>query len=68
MYSQRGLSLQDYFSVFQNLWAEITDIVYAIIRSESLSIIQGVLEQSKRDQSLMKLGSDFEILCSNLMS
>ena len=45
-YSQKGLSIQDYFSEFQNLWAEFTDIVYAKISTESLSMIQGVLEQS----------------------
>ncbi|KAH0642458.1 hypothetical protein KY290_035283 [Solanum tuberosum] len=55
MYSQGGLSVQDYFSRFQNLWAEFIDIVYAKIPYESLSIIQGVHEQSKRDQFLMKL-------------
>jgi len=68
MYSQGGLSVQDYFSGFQNLWAEFTDIVYAKIPSESLSIIQGVHEQSKRDQFLMKLRSDFENVRSNLMN
>ena len=45
-YSQEGLSIQDYFSEFQNLWAEFTDIVYAKISTESLSMIQGVLEQA----------------------
>uniref|UniRef100_M1B9Y0 Retrotransposon gag domain-containing protein n=1 Tax=Solanum tuberosum TaxID=4113 RepID=M1B9Y0_SOLTU len=68
MYSQGGLSVQDYFSGFQNLWAEFTDIVYAKILSESLSIIQRVHEQSKRDQFLMKLRSDFENVRSNLMN
>jgi len=68
MYSQGGLSVQDYFSGFQNLWAEFTDIVYATIPSESISIIQGVHEQSKRDQFLMKLRSDFENVRSNLMN
>ncbi|KAH0658127.1 hypothetical protein KY285_026688 [Solanum tuberosum] len=66
MYSQGGLSVQDYFSGFQNLWAEFTDIVYAKIPYES--IIQGVHEQSKRDQFLMKLRSDFENVRSNLMN
>nr|XP_009802827.1 PREDICTED: uncharacterized protein LOC104248291 [Nicotiana sylvestris] len=46
-YSQGGLSVQDYFSGFQNLWAEFTDIVYAKIPAEYLSIIQAVHEQSK---------------------
>ncbi|KAH0688728.1 hypothetical protein KY289_016086 [Solanum tuberosum] len=67
-YSQGGLSVQDYFSGFQNLWAEFTDIVYAKIPTESLSVIQAVHEQSKRDQFLMKLRSDFESVRSNLMN
>ncbi|XP_049394911.1 uncharacterized protein LOC125859256 [Solanum stenotomum] len=68
MYSQGDLSVQDYFSRFQNLWAEFTDSVYTKIPSKSLSIIQGVHEQSKRDQFLMKLRSDFENVRSNLMN
>ena len=67
-YSQGGLSVQDYFSGFQNLWAEFTDIVYAKIPTESLSMIQAVHEQSKRDQFLMKLRSDFESVRANLMN
>lgn len=46
-YSQGGLSVQDYFSGFQNLWAEFADIVYAKIPAESLSIIQAVHEQAR---------------------
>ena len=68
MNSQGGLSIQDYFSGFQNIWAEFTHIVYAKIPSKSLSIIQGVHEQIKRDQFFMKLRSDFESVRSNLMS
>ncbi|XP_059309503.1 uncharacterized protein LOC132060497 [Lycium ferocissimum] len=67
-YSQGSLSVQDYFSGFQNLWAEFTDIVYAKILAESLSIIQAVHEQSNRDQFLMKLRSVFESVSSNLMN
>ncbi|XP_049392645.1 uncharacterized protein LOC125857016 [Solanum stenotomum] len=67
-YSQGGLSVTDYFSRFQNLWAEFTNIVYAKIPIESLSVIQEVHEQSKRDQFLMKLRSDFESVCFNLMN
>ncbi|XP_058002200.1 uncharacterized protein LOC131179387 [Hevea brasiliensis] len=56
------------FSGFQNLWAEFTDIVYAKIPAESLSVIQEIHKQSKRDQFLMKLRSDFETIRSILMS
>ena len=67
-YSQCNLSIQDYYSGFQNLWAEYTDIIYAKIPYESLSVVQQVHEQTKRDQFLMKLQSKFEITCSNLMN
>ncbi|XP_057999163.1 uncharacterized protein LOC131177988 [Hevea brasiliensis] len=52
----------------KNFWAEFTDIVYAKVPAESLSVIQAIHEQSKRDQFLMKLRSDFETIRSNLMS
>ena len=67
-YSQGNLSIQDYFSKFQSLWAEFVDIVYAKVPAESLSVVQEVHEQSKRDQFLMKLRSEFEAICSNLMN
>ncbi|KAF2285120.1 hypothetical protein GH714_037968 [Hevea brasiliensis] len=56
------------FFGFQNLWAEFIDIVYAKVLAESLSVIQAIHEQSKRDQFLMKLRYDFETIRSNLMS
>ena len=67
-YSQGDLSIQDYYFGFQNLWAEFKDIVYAKIPAESLSVIQQVHEQSKRDQFLMKLCSEFESVHSHLMN
>ncbi|KAF2324245.1 hypothetical protein GH714_011108 [Hevea brasiliensis] len=36
---------REYFSGFQNLWAKFTDIVYAKVPTESLSIIQAIYEQ-----------------------
>ena len=48
-YSQGNLSIQDYFSRFQSLWADFVDIVYAKVPAESLSIVQEGHEQSKRD-------------------
>ena len=48
-YVQGNLSIQDYYSGFQNLWVEYIDNIYAQIPTESLSIIQQVHEQSKRD-------------------
>ncbi|XP_058105435.1 uncharacterized protein LOC131248923 [Magnolia sinica] len=66
-YSQGTLSVQEYFCGFQNLWAEFSDIVYADVSAESLSVVQAVHEVSKRDQFLMKLRPKFESIRSNLM-
>ncbi|TXG56864.1 hypothetical protein EZV62_018177 [Acer yangbiense] len=67
-YTQGNLSIQDYFSSFQNLWGEFSDMVYAKVPATSLSAVQAVHEQSKRDQFLMKLRPEFEIARSNLMN
>ncbi|XP_038678926.1 uncharacterized protein LOC119980334 [Tripterygium wilfordii] len=67
-YSHGNLSIQDFFSGFQNLWAEFTDIVYATVPAASLSDVQKVHEQSKRAQFLMKLRSEYEAIRSNLMN
>ena len=50
------------------LWTEFVDIVYAKVPAESLSVVQEVHEQSKRDQFLMKLRPEFEAIRSNLMN
>jgi hypothetical protein len=67
-YTQGNLSIQEYFSGFQNLWGEFSDMVYAKVPAASLSDVQAVHEQSKRDQFLMKLRHEFEITRSNLMN
>lgn len=67
-YTQGSLSIQDYFSGFQNLWAEFSDIVCAAVPTASLVDVMAVHEISKRDQFLMKLRSDFENARSNLMN
>ena len=67
-YSQGNLSIQDYFFGLQSLWAEFVDIVYATVPAESISVVQEVHEQSKRDQFLMKLCLEFEEIRSNLMN
>ncbi|XP_020081227.1 uncharacterized protein LOC109704856 [Ananas comosus] len=66
-YTQGGLSIQDYFSGFQKLWAEFSDIVCATVSKDSQKDILAVYDVSKRDQFLMKLRSDFENVRSNLM-
>lgn len=54
-YTQGNLSIQEYFSGFKNLWGEYSDMVYAKVPTASLSDVQVVHEQSKKDQFLMKL-------------
>ncbi|XP_038713475.1 uncharacterized protein LOC120007351 [Tripterygium wilfordii] len=63
-----SLSISDFYSSFNNLWAEYTDIVYATLPSEGLSFVQSVHETTKRDQFLMKLRPEFEGTRSNLMN
>ena len=67
-YSQGNLSIQYYFFGFQSFWAEFVDIVYAKVPTESLSVVQEVHEQSKRDQFFMKLRPKFEAIHSNMMN
>ncbi|XP_042966866.1 uncharacterized protein LOC122300350 [Carya illinoinensis] len=67
-YTQGDLSIQDYFSGFNTLWGEFTDMIYAKVPEASLSVVQAVHEQSKRDQFLMKLRPEFEVTRSNLMN
>jgi hypothetical protein len=56
------------FPGFQNLWGEFFVMVYVKVPTASLSIVQAVLEQSKRDQFLMKLHPEFKVTRSNLMN
>ncbi|XP_022844351.1 uncharacterized protein LOC111367614 isoform X2 [Olea europaea var. sylvestris] len=67
-FTQGSLSIEEYFSSFQNLWAEYSDIVYANVSATALSAIQTVHETSKRDQFLMKLRPNFEATRSNMMN
>jgi hypothetical protein len=67
-FTQGNLFIQEYFSGFQNLWGEFSDMVYAKVPAASIPAIQAVHEQSKRDQFLMKLSPEFETTRSNLMN
>ena len=67
-YSQGNLSIQDYFYGFKSLWAKLVDIVYAKVPTKSLSVVQEVHEQRKRDKFMMKLRSEFEVIPFNLMN
>ena len=67
-FTQGILSIEEYFSGFQTLWADYCDIVYANVPTAALSAIREVHATSKRDQFLMKLQPDFEIARSNPMN
>ncbi|KAF8401561.1 hypothetical protein HHK36_012503 [Tetracentron sinense] len=54
-FTQGSLSIEEYYSGFQNLWADYSDIVYASVPAEALAAVQTVHATSKRDQFLMKL-------------
>ena len=62
------MSIQEFYSFFENLWADYSDIVYASVPPEGLTTIQSVHETSKRDQFLMKLRGEFEAIRTNLMN
>ena len=67
-FTQGSLSIEEYFSGFQTLWTDYSDIVYANVPVAALSAVQAVHATNKRDQFLMKLRPDFEIARSNLMN
>ena len=67
-FTQGSLSIEEYFSSFQTLWATYCDIVYANAPTAALSTVREVHSTSKRDQFLMKLRPDFEIARSNMMN
>jgi len=47
-FTQGSLSIEEYFSSFQNLWANYSDIVYGNVSAIALFIIQALHETSKR--------------------
>ncbi|KAG8385238.1 hypothetical protein BUALT_Bualt03G0021300 [Buddleja alternifolia] len=65
---QGNMSVQDFYSSFETIWAEYTDIVYTSVPPEGLFAVQGVHEASKQDQFLMKLRGEFEGIRSSLMN
>ena len=67
-FTQGSLSIEEYFSGFQTLWADYCDIVYPNVPTTTLSVVREVHATSKRDQFLMKLRLEFEIARSNLMN
>ncbi|KAG6497857.1 hypothetical protein ZIOFF_045763 [Zingiber officinale] len=62
--SQGNISIQEFYSSFENLWAEYTDIEYASVPPEGLITIKNVHETSNRD----RVKGEFEAIRSNLMN
>ena len=54
-FTRESLSIEEYFSGFQTLWIDYSDIVYANVPVAALSAVQAVHATNKRDQFLMKL-------------
>ena len=67
-FTQGSLSIEEYFSGFQTLWTDYSNIVYVNVPAATLSVVQVVHATSNQDQFLMKLWPDFEIVWSNLMN
>ena len=67
-FTQGSLSIEEYFSGFQTLWANYCDIVFANVSTAALFAVREVHATNKRDQFLMKLRPDFEIARSNMMN
>ena len=59
-YTQGNLSIQDYCSGFQNLWAEYDGIKHANVTDADLLEIQELKASSQRGQFLMKLQPEYE--------
>ena len=66
--SQGSMTIQEFYSSFENLLGEYTNIVYESVPPEELVVVQSVHETHKHDQFLMKLRGDFEPVRSNLMN
>ena len=60
-FTQGNLSIEEYFSGFQTLWADYCNIVYANVPTTALSAIREVHATIKRDQFLMKLRLDLKL-------
>ncbi|KAF1879900.1 hypothetical protein Lal_00022804 [Lupinus albus] len=67
-YKQDDLSIQEYYSGFLNLWAEHYAIIHANVPKTSLAAVQEVYNTSGRDQFLMKLCLEFEVVRGSLLN
>jgi len=56
------LSVHEFYSGFLNLWTEHSTIIPADVPKASLVAVQEVYNTSRRDQFLMKLRPEFEVV------
>ncbi|KAK2354222.1 coiled-coil domain-containing protein [Trifolium repens] len=67
-YRQGTFSIQEYYSGFLNLWTKHSAILHADVPKTSLAAVQEVYNTSKRDQFLMKLRPEFEVVRDALLN
>jgi len=67
-YKQGNLSVQEYYSGFLNLWTEHSAIIHVDVPKSSLADVQEVYNTSRRDQFLMKLRAEFEVVRGALLN
>lgn len=67
-YTQGNLTIEQYYSGFLNLWSEYSGIIHSKVPAAALSALQDVQEVSKRDQFLMKLRPEFEVVRAGLLN
>jgi hypothetical protein len=51
-FTQESLSIEEYFSGFQNLWANYSDIVYANVPTAALSAVQA-MHDTRQERSIL---------------
>ncbi|XP_050889246.1 uncharacterized protein LOC127094459 [Lathyrus oleraceus] len=67
-YKQGALSIQEYYSGFLNIWTKHSSIIDANVPKTSLVVVQEVYNTSERDQFLMKLRLEFEVVRGALLN
>jgi len=67
-YKQGNFSFQEYYSGFLNLCTEHSAIIHVDVPKASLAAVQEVYNTSTRDQFLMKLRPEFEVVIGALLN
>src|SRR3954471_24531163 len=67
-YKKGNLSIKEYYSGFLNLWIERSAIIHIDVPKSSFTNVQKVYNTSRRDQFLMKLCPEFEVVRGGLLN